>query len=516
MTPVGGTAQDVSYLVSDVTTGGGGGLGASSSAPSAGGAAIDIQDSTTDRASTFQVNLWDHENSGALTTYGIGDEVEIWTDTRVSASNITATVTVDTTGISLPVKTWVSLSDTGLLTSTSIDGVKWGPYLPVNADGSIISPPYRWIRLQSGSATVTYKAMPKRLTGLVTQAKTGQSGPNVKTLMLSGQDYTSKTMNKLVSRVYQNQTYDYIIKDILSYYFSGEITANNVQTGAGTVAYIRFSAKAAFDCFGQLANMAGWDWYVDENKDFHWFPASENPSPITLTNTGNDANIMKGSVQVTRDGTQLQNRITFYGGSYLSKPRDEYRTGDGQTTTWQLTYNVATFVSYANASQITPQTPLVWVNGVSKTVGQDGIDTGVDFLVRVGANFITQAAGATPLAAGDVLHVQYQYHIPLIVQQQVDASIAKYGVFEAAITDTSQTDTATANAMVAGQLQTNAWPIITSQVDSWEPTFSSGQSANFNLPDHGLSNQWMRLTQVHHQMSTSDYIVTITGYGQET
>ncbi|KPV42025.1 hypothetical protein [Alicyclobacillus ferrooxydans] len=514
ITPVGGTAQDVSFYVSDMTASGGGGLGSSGSPPSGGAVAIDIQDSTTDQASTFSLNLWDHENTGLLTQFGIGDEVQVWTDTRESQSDITETATVTTAGISVPVKAWLSLSDTSLQTSTSVDGKMWGPFAPVNPDGTIQSPPYRWIKVNSGSATVTYKAMPKRLTGLVTQYDTGQSGPNFKAIALSGQDYTSKTMNVLVTGAYLNQTYDYIIKDILSIYFP-DITTNHVETGAGTVDYISFQSKAAFDAFGQLANMAGWDWYVDENKDFHWFSAAENPNPIVLTNTGANANVLEGSVKVTVDGTQMQNKITFYGGSYESSARTESRLGDGQTTTWQLTYPIAKYVSYANASQLTPQTPTVSVNGVAKTVGQDGIDTGMDFYISTGQNYITQAQGATPLASGDVLTVTYTYWIPLIIQQQVDASIAQFGVFEGAMTDSSQTNTATAVAMVQGQLQQHAWPIVYAACDSWEPTFASGQNVQFNLPDHGLNDQWMRVTQVHHQMSSEDYIVTVTGYGQQ-
>lgn len=499
ITPVSGTAQDVSYYVAD------GGQG---------GTVIDVQDATTDRASTFTVTLWDHDNQGLLTAFGIGDQVDIWSDTRESLSSIVATATVTTTGISLPVKSWLSLSDTSLQTSTSIDGATWGPFMPVTASGVIQSPPYRWIRVNSGSATVTYNAMPKRLSGIVLQTLAGQDGPNIKTLQLSGQDYTSKTMNVLVSRAYQDQTYDYIIKDIINFYFAGEITTNNVQTGAGIVAYIQFSSKAAFSCFDQLSTMSGWDWYVDAEHDFHWFPASQNTNPIPITVVpGVGADVNRDSIQVTVDGSQMQNRITFYGGKYQSAPRTEYRTADGQTKTWQLTYNVATFVSNLNASQINPQTPLVWVNGVPQTVGQDGIDTGMDFYVRVGANFLRQSDSAATLASGTVIEIQYTYHIPLIIQQQVDASIAKYGLFEGAITDTAQTNRDTAVARVAGQLQQSAWPIVTAVLDTPDPSFASGQSAQFNLPAQGLSNQWMRITQVHHQITANDYVATITGYG---
>src|SRR5579875_3226571 len=116
VTPVGGSPVDVSHYVSDMTAPGGGSLGGADSAPSGGGTAIDIQDSTTTQASTFTVQLWDYDDSGLLTQFGIGDQVEIWTDTRESASDIQASVELElyaggsTAPISLPVKAWGTVS----------------------------------------------------------------------------------------------------------------------------------------------------------------------------------------------------------------------------------------------------------------------------------------------------------------------------------------------------------------------------------------------------------------------
>lgn len=486
ITPIGGTPQDVSYYVSD------GGQG---------GSVIDVQDQMTDRSSTFDVNLWDHEGTDLLNQFDIGDEVEVWSDTQQSASDVQDTVTVTTTGVSLPVKSWVNLSDTTLQTSTSMDGKTWTPFVAVGADGSIKSPPYRWIRVNNGSATVTYKAMPKRIAGTVVTKQTGQDGPNVRTLRLTGNDVTSQTTRSIVTVAYINKTPDYIIKNLLSTYFP-TITTNYVQTGAPVIDYIKFNHKPGFDCFNQLAQIVGWDWYIDSDKDFHWFDASSNPASIVLSSTGANANIVRGSATFKADGSQMVNKMTFYGGSYLSNPRTEQRAGDGQTQTFFTTYPIAA-------------APQVYVNNTQQSAGVDGVDTGDDWYYTLGDNYVKQADGSTPLTTSDVWKIVYQYNVPLIQQMQVDASIRKYGVFEQAKSDTSVTDRATARAIINGTLQEYAYPLVYGQMDTWESTLSSGQMVTVNAPDQGVVSQSQKVTQVHHQITADEYNVTVMTYGKE-
>jgi len=487
ITPIGGTATDVSYYV----------------AVPGGGQPIDVQDQTTDRASTFQVDLWDHDDSGLLTQFGIGDKVEIWSDTQQSASNTQATATVTTTGISLPVKAWVSLSDTTLQTSTSMDGVNWAPFVAVGTGGVIESLPYRWIRVNSGSATVTYKAMPKRISGVANNKYTGQDGPTVKTLQLSGNDYTSRTMQSLVTAAYTTQTPDFIIKDVLTTYFP-DITANNVQAGAPSVIPIKWSHKKGFDCFAQLAQITGWDWYVDAEQDFHWFPSSQNPASVSYSTTGvggYTANIVRASAKFQTDGTKLENKVTFYGGSYLSNTRTEYRAGDGQTTTF--------FVTYPFAAE-----PAVFLNGTQQAAGNDGTDLNRNWYYASGKNYLREDTSGVVLKSTDVLEIQYQYNVPLIEQQQDDNSVNKYGLFEGAKVDSAVKNRATARNIINGLLSENAYPIIYGTFDSWEPTIASGQQVTVNAPDQGVNAQSLKVTQVHHQISDTDYVVSLTTYGK--
>lgn len=345
--------------------------------------------------------------------------------------------------------------------------------------------------------------MPKRITGIVNNKYTGQDGPSVKTIKLSGLDYTSRTMQSLVTSAYTAQTPDAIIIDVLTTYFP-DITYKNVQTGAPSVIPIKWSHKAGFECFNQLAQMTGWDWYVDADKDFHWFPAIQNPASVKYSTTnveGYTANIYRASAIFQTDGTKLENKITFYGGTYLSDPRTEQRAGDGVTTTFFTTYPLRAY-------------PDVYVNGVQVSAGQDQVDTNRQWYYTLGKNYLTQAPGSTPLTSSDIIKVVYQYDVPLIEQQQDDTSIAKYGLFEGAKVDASVKDRTTARKIINGLLQEYAYPVVYGSFDTWEPTISSGQFVIVNAPDQGVNALGLKVTQVHHQISSTDYVVSLTTYGR--
>lgn len=504
-TPVStGVAQDVSYYVQN----------------------IDVQDSITDRSSTFEIDLWDHDESGLLAKFGIGDTVEIWSDTFQSASNIAASQVINvganatSAGVSLPVKSWRLLTgDTAnVLTSTSMDGVNWTPFIALGAGGQIQSPPYRWIRVQttaefSGtSVTINYLSMPKRLLGIVIDKETNQDGPNVKNLKLKGNDYTTRALNVKVTMAYQGQTPDFIIKDILSQYLP-EITTNNVQVGAAPIAYIKFTHKSLFDCFADLATIAGWDWYVDEHKDLHWFSASSNPASVVLSSVGSNANIVRGSAKFKTTASKMKNKMTFYGGSYLSNDRTESQLGDGNRKTFMFTYKLSNYTA-APGTVKNPARPIITVNGVQKTVGKDGVDTGKDFYVKVGERWARQDDSETPLGPSDVFAITYNYDVLLIEQNQVDASINKYGLFEDVKIDQRIKSRDTARAIISAELAQYAYPLIYGDIDTWEPTFSSGQMVTVNVPDQGVNSLTLKITQTHHQISPEEYNVSISMYGQ--
>jgi len=89
-------------------------------------------------------------------------------------------------------------------------------------------------------------------------------------------NYTNLLLNKhLVTtnhQVYLTQDAGLIVEDIIDTYFSGILTKTNVDTATGvTIDRIDGTNKTAFSVIRELALRANCDFYVDNDKDLHFF-----------------------------------------------------------------------------------------------------------------------------------------------------------------------------------------------------------------------------------------------------
>ena len=125
-------------------------------------------------------------------------------------------------------------------------------------------------------------------------------------------DHTFQMDRKLVARTYTNQTVAAILADIVSSFAPGFTTVN--VSSSFVVSKIVFNSKTVTQCIRQLAEIVRYDWYVDENKDLHFFPRTTNLAPFSLTNTAGK-HVFKSLVR-NQDGTQGVNRVKVRGGEY--------------------------------------------------------------------------------------------------------------------------------------------------------------------------------------------------------
>jgi len=82
-------------------------------------------------------------------------------------------------------------------------------------------------------------------------------------------DYSKRLNNELVLESFTNKTAGYIIKYLVSKYMP-EFTIANVQDG-DTIDYISFNYKLLGECIKQIAELTSYEWYVDYEKDIHFF-----------------------------------------------------------------------------------------------------------------------------------------------------------------------------------------------------------------------------------------------------
>src|ERR1700722_6809966 len=130
----------------------------------------------------------------------------------------------------------------------------------------------------------------------------------------------------LVKKNYSQMDPHDIVLDIVANFASGKgFTTNHVQVANFLVPSIKFNYQQPSKALQSLANLVGWDWYIDPNKDLHFFlgdiddtgGAAVGPggvAPITVNATSGD--IEWNSLDVDLQITNMQNSVYVIGGTY--------------------------------------------------------------------------------------------------------------------------------------------------------------------------------------------------------
>jgi hypothetical protein len=130
-------------------------------------------------------------------------------------------------------------------------------------------------------------------------------------MILTGRSSAVRTIGKLVTYAATNVTRSSILKDIVSKYFTGIITVNNVQddTGLATVSY---EDKPFWEIVQELCSAGEFDAYVDATFDLHYFPSG------SITNETEavvfDINLIETG-DFSPDMQSITNRVKVYGSS---------------------------------------------------------------------------------------------------------------------------------------------------------------------------------------------------------
>jgi hypothetical protein len=117
--------------------------------------------------------------------------------------------------------------------------------------------------------------------------------------------------------------HDIVVDIIENFTPSGAaFTTNHVQTGNFFVSTMQFNYVPVSKALQKLAQQIGWDWYVDPNKDLHFYfaegdPASSSeiiPAPIIIDDTTGQIEWPTLDVQI--DITNMKNAVYVVGGTY--------------------------------------------------------------------------------------------------------------------------------------------------------------------------------------------------------
>jgi len=305
-------------------------------------------------------------------------------------------------------------------------------------------------------------------------------------------DWQGDLDKRLVTEVYEGKTLNYIIDDINTTYLTG-FTINNIPATGPTINRIQFNYQQVSEVFTALAEFVEYDWYVDYDRDIHFFQIDTNYAPLDLLDNGTEFY----DLIINPDNTQIANKVWVRGGEYLS---DAYAqdpiTAIAAQKQFPLVYkphNISATLDQGGGAA------LVTI-GIQFVDEEDGT---FDFLVNYNEKLlkVDESAGGTykdGLDAGDILAITYQYETPVIsVVEDISSQNALKlieggdGKHEKYIIDKTIETIDQSRERGYAELALYADPIIEGSFSSHYPGWASGQRLHINLTDRGINAYYM-------------------------
>jgi len=310
----------------------------------------------------------------------------------------------------------------------------------------------------------------------------------LRTLVLEGSTYTSRTQKIIVTESYINTAISDIVIDLFTKYVPWA-TRTNIQPCAKTIT-IRFGDDYLWDAMEQLCQIAAYEWYIDEELDVNFFGGSERINPITLSQASR--NFRKGTANLSPDASKLVNKLWVKGGKATSDPYAQAITVSAETPI-QLYY--------------TPRAPdgesvAVLIGGIAKTVGIQNLDKAEtkDFLLNVSEKLLIPDLCTS--GTGSITY-RYEYPIKLLLEDQ--ESQAKYGLFEDVL-KVNTNDKVLAYDQGLDYLAKYANPVITGSIEPAYGVYRPGELIKVEIP--GLNvNDYMQIKEVTYESVTGMGIV---------
>lgn len=297
--------------------------------------------------------------------------------------------------------------------------------------------------------------------GVIVRITENVSAANILTYKVECADFSQFLKRQLVTERYESTTVGAIIADLVANYTSDGFTTANV-VGGQAIASFAFNRLSVADCLQKLADAISYVWYVDYEKDIHFFPKNTEIGPALTDTSGN---FIHDSLEIVEDLTQVRNSVLVQGGEAESQnTRTEFFDGDGTKDQFALANKFASL-------------PTVTVGGSPQTVGVEFLDddASYDCMWNFNEKYLRFTSGHAPAAGTRNIEVEGIYLYPIVVSVPVPSSITQFGTYEYAITDRSIGSQAEAIARALAELTVYQNQLYEGSFRTYADGFRSGQ-----------------------------------------
>lgn len=295
---------------------------------------------------------------------------------------------------------------------------------------------------------------------------------------------------KLFDRLRVNESYleqdaDVIITDMVANFTTG-FTVNNVEATGIEIEKVLFNFALPSEVVTRIAKTIGYDWYIDFDKDLHFFAKQVEAAPKNITNSST----FHKDLTIEPDVSSLVNQVVIRGGTFTSDLQTYEAVADGVQTEFLLPdkpQDITVYVNNWNGSS--------YDGYVEKTLGIlfEGETPTTEFVVNYNEKYIANGTFAT-LDDLDKIKVTYKYQAPVRVKRRnvtsIDAiktqfpSLAADGIIEKVINDNNIDSRELAYQLANEELNAYSNAVVRGSFKTHENIFRAFQVIQINTDEY--------------------------------
>jgi len=264
-----------------------------------------------------------------------------------------------------------------------------------------------------------------------------------------------------------------------SFYKSG------IEKDGVNVDFISWNYEPLNQVIKQLADLVGYYWYIDSDKNVKFFSAGFELTTFDIED--DNGNMLQNSLKIMNDGTQIKNAIYVRGGEYLATNlAEEKHLGDGEMRNWKLNNNGKTLKVYVDSGS----------GYVEKTVGIENLnedDGSYDWFWNNSEKYIKQADFGSPatLSNTDKLKITYYPYLPVLTYIEDGGSITTHGKQEIAIIDNTIKSKEGARQRALAELDAFKNSLANNKVQTYTAGARAGQQIQINSVIRNLNEYFI-------------------------
>jgi len=321
----------------------------------------------------------------------------------------------------------------------------------------------------------------KLFTGIIEDIRFSGDSENEK-VTIKGRDYGAVLIDMTVIPViFKNQDAGLIARTIVQNNADDIVTVNNIDINTGTnIEKIGFNHKNIFESLKELAELSGYYFFVDNDKDVNFIEKGSNIVYRTFDNK------CVYNADFRKEDREIYNKVWVYG--------DRILTGNSETFAADGTGSIFTLSDKPHNTRVTSHGVLQQVGGILD-MNDPSTDPNLKYVVDFNERKVVFVSGTLagdniPASGTLPITIDYDRNVPVLKFRQDNDSITDYGPKTKIISDSSIKSYGEANIKALSFLAENKDPKVQGTINvKGIINVNPGDTYKVNLPWHGIDNQ---------------------------